>query len=496
MDVGDTNTESSLNITQPVGVTNQSANVTSAGVRSTFLFLFIVLSLIGNVSLIIAIASSDRLKHYVLNLFVLNISCALLCDTVLNMPLILGASIVGSWPIGEFMCQYNAFFLQLVDIAILLGLALVAVDRLVAARSPHIYPDQFSRLRTNLLICGTWILGVAFAFPLLVQAITSQYFNSRFLCSVANDTTFVYLVFVSLFCFILPIVFIFVAYIIIIRVGVKEKLRVRAMNTQMHYANDLFERPPLWEEMKSAKQAGIIQIAWCLLCGPYLLMAAIGQYENIPIIENSVNIDIDYSSGMQTAFVWMRLLFAVVFPFLTFVMRPEAWQDLKDVFTCNRDSTVAASPRNNTPVHIIQNKTVVHSVPTSAPPAESLPEKKQPLNNLGYQVPVLFATSNGLRLQIGNSFEENDVNSGDFFHADMFDTKSSSTTDFDSTMNSSNTAEFGLSGEVTHYHGNQNEKPNYNTYQQTKSAISKSEIKIERKTPTSPRKVRNKPSGI
>ncbi|XP_070541021.1 G-protein coupled receptor 26-like [Ptychodera flava] len=495
MDVNTQGDVMMVNSTQATIVNGTSA-VTSAGFRAFFLLVFIILSLIGNVGLVMTIGTSDRLKQYVMNLFLLNVGCVFVCDSVLNMPLILGSSIAGYWPMGNFMCRYNAFFVQIIDIEVMLGLGLLAMDRLVAAKSPHKYPEQFSRLRTNLLICATWIQATVIAFPLLVNGIDASYFNSRFLCSVANGSTLVYLVFTSVTCFVLPVFFIMVAYIIIIRVGVTEKLRVRALNTHLHYANDLLEQSPLWEEMRSAKFTGILQFLWCILYGPYLLMNAIGQYQNVPIIESSdIGLNLEYSSDMETAFTWMKLAFSCTVPFLTFFMRAEFREDLKFLLTCNRDAATGASPRNNTPVHIIQKKAVIH-VESPTP----VSEKKHPLKNFGYQVPVLFATANGLRLQIGNNYEENDVvrEERDCFNSELYGSKGSST-EYDSTMNSTRTAELGLTGELEEtmgHHGYRLQRQSMDDSEteriQTKSVLSKSEINIERKTPTSPRMTKYK----
>ena len=69
--------------------------------RATFLILFLLIGFVGNCVLVATIAQSGRLKNTTLNLFILSVASVNLLDSLLNIPLVLGASIAEEWTYGK-----------------------------------------------------------------------------------------------------------------------------------------------------------------------------------------------------------------------------------------------------------------------------------------------------------------------------------------------------------------------------------------------------------
>ncbi|XP_022101528.1 probable G-protein coupled receptor 63 [Acanthaster planci] len=388
--------------------TTPAVDSTVAVVAAFFMSLFALMALAGNLCCLIALARKNLEKTSVLYTFLSNICAVQLCDGVLTMPLVLGAAASGGWPYGEFMCQLSAFVLSLINVETMMALALLSLDRLLAVRWPNV-SSKMNRVKASLITGYAWVHGTAFTLVIVAGVIQADYLPDCYLCSVSSRTGYVYLVFFSLFCYIFPFIIIVSMYIVIIKVAVDEKPTVQNFNAEVSYANRLGRRSKLWRELRQAKTVGTLVILWCLFEGPYLALQTVYLYSNSEYPNSMDNV---FSTPVQTVFTWMRFCYAWIVPLVVLIGFPEVREELSSVCACHKSNMVDSGR---------QEILAQPGVRTSWA-SEASGSGRSSTQGRSFHVPILFATSGGLRLQIGNKQRENDVDKAeDFpqgFHAD------------------------------------------------------------------------------
>ncbi|XP_038070740.1 probable G-protein coupled receptor 63 [Patiria miniata] len=387
-------------------MTTTVADSAVAVAAAVFLSIFVLIALVGNVCCLIALTHKNLEKTFVLNTFLGNICAVQLCDSVLTMPLVIGAAASGYWPYGEFMCQLSAFVLNLINVETIIALALLALDRLLAVRWPNVY-SKMNRVKASLITGYAWLHGTAFTLVIVAGVITTEYLPDCYLCSVSSQTGTVYLVFFSLFCYILPLIIIVSMYVVIIKVAVDEKPTVQNFNAEVNYANRLGRRSKLWRELRQAKTVGALVILWCLFEGPYLAIQTVYLYGDSGYPSASDNV---FSTPVKTGFTWMRFCYAWIVPLVVFVGVPEVREQLSSTCACRKKNMVDSGR---------QEILAQPGVRTSWAPSDSSNSQPSTLGR-SFHVPVLFATSGGLRLQIGNKQRGNDVDKAEDFHQGFY----------------------------------------------------------------------------
>ena len=377
--------------TPPPSTTNNSnvlleTTVTHMAARTAFLAVFIIVGFVGNCVLLATITQSNRLKKSMLNLFVISAATVNLLDCVANMPLILGSTIIEKWDYGDFACRFNAFLILMTSIEMCLSLTLMALDRCVAVEDPSKYNKRLNISRANILIVYTWIHAIAFAFPLFFDIIKVKPFPARYLCSISENNPLLFISLTSLFGFTLPILFNIVFYIVIVRSGVKEKLKENQMKQRPIYADTTFDQQRIWVELNAAKYVGSIFILWCLLQGPYLLLNYIEEYRNSTEIRSGPVFK--YPWEVDFAFTWMKFSYPMFLPFITFFWRKEVWQKFKNLILCRKSIQINdASPKRSPAKRQNENGILVNT------------RKDHDTSKGRMDIPVIFATSKGLHVQ-------------------------------------------------------------------------------------------------
>lgn len=377
------------------------SNVTAA----VFLTVFILASITGNVT-IIASLRHKHFKNVAMYAFLSNLCVVMMCDTIVNMALVLGATVTGRWPYGDFMCQLSAFMLNMINVETVLALFVLVLDRLLATRWQVMYINNMNRAKANILAGITWLYATTFALSVLIgpESIYSGYFPHSYLCNVTSNTGITFLVILSFFCYICPILAILVMFVIIIKVGVEDKANVQALNNRTLYGFELSaSRSPLWDELRRSKAVAALFILWCVFQGPYLTLHSVYTFKNsdYPVIMMNF-----YPRLMEIIFAWMRFSYAYVAPLVIFSFWPEAREEPKSLF-CQKSNNTATSGGGRAfgVAHDILQKPGVRASWASSADESSVP------STLGraFQVPILLATANGLRLQVGRNQKDTDI---------------------------------------------------------------------------------------
>ncbi len=356
--------------------------------RATFMSAFIIIGFVGNSVLIATIAQSSRLRKSSLNLCVVSVAVVNLVDCIINMPLVLGSTISEKWDYGQFACQFNAFFVKLTSVAMLLGLTLMALDRMLAVLNPTQYKDRMTKPRISGFISFTWLQALVLSLPLITGTIPVQPFAARYLCSVGNSASLIYVAMTSLLGYIIPIFATLTFFCVIARIVIKEKLKERNSNSGQAYNVDEVGERKVWREISTSKYVLALFIIWLVFQGPYMLLNYVDQFKNSQeMTSTGANIlEFTYLWELDLSFAWMKFSYAIFLPIITFCWRKEIWQKFKNCILCRKSNLIKDASPHSTPNHRYSSE-------------DGQKEHRRQDSQTNGKVPVLFATENGLHFE-------------------------------------------------------------------------------------------------
>jgi len=150
----------------------------STGVRVTeslFMLLINFVSFTGNLLLGIAVIKNPNLRRTVPNMYIITLAVSDFLMSLLGIPFSVASLIVGKWPLNNFVCQLQGFWILLMCAVSLQTLALTAVNRYFRiVRSRTLYQKLFNMKTTKVTIVILWI--VAFFAPLPYVAARHEFF--------------------------------------------------------------------------------------------------------------------------------------------------------------------------------------------------------------------------------------------------------------------------------------------------------------------------------
>ena len=372
--------------------------------RSGFLCFFIVVGFLGNCLLLTTLIRSSRLRRKVIYLFVVYLAVINVVECLVNLPVVLGATVAEQWAYGDDVCRLNAFSIQLTSQALLLGLCMMACDRMLAVTNPVAYPSRLSISKAAILIVVCVCASCGLTVPILTPTIPVQPFAARYLCSVGSQAPFLYVILTSALGYMLPLLVILGTYVAVARVAIRSKLQQRNANPSQVYSNvGAAAEQQLWREISAAKYVLLLFVLWCMFQGPYMLLSFTEEFRNSDGIRISqAALEFTFPWEMSLAFTWMKFSYVTFLPVATFCCRKEVWQKFKNILLCRKSNLVNdASP---------------HDTPTSPRKTDSVDRKK--VDSLG-KVPVLFATENGLHFQTYSKSPTHEVSESQMYASDL-----------------------------------------------------------------------------
>ncbi|XP_072026068.1 G-protein coupled receptor 26-like [Amphiura filiformis] len=387
--------------------TMESANGVQNICAAVFIIIFIITSIVGNFT-IIASLRHGHFKRVALYSLLSNLCVSLLCDSVLNMSLILGATVAGGWPYGDFLCQMSAFLLNVLNIETLLSLMIIVFDRLLATKFHRYYLNHMNRAKANILSGLTWIYSTGFTLAILIgpDSVPSRSFPYSYLCNITSNTHLAYKITVLFFCYFLPFITIFAMFVIIVKIGLTEKAETQSLNNRTLYGFEVITRTPLSDELRKSKSVGALCTTWCLLQGPYLVLHTVYTFvtsEDQAIFGSEVVTF--YPPLLETTFAWMKFSYVTIAPIIIFISWSEAREELRNL-VCHKSNVVDSGRSSTSVAHdVLQKPGVRSSWASTTDESISVP------STIGraFQVPILLATADGLRLKVGKNNKETDI---------------------------------------------------------------------------------------
>ena len=388
--------------------TLEDVDEASTAPRMAFLALFIVVTLVGNTCMIIVILPNKKYRKVAMNLIIVNMAVLNVYDSLANMPVVFGSLTSPTWQFDKLLCQFNTFSMSLVIVETVLTIFVLIIDRFIAIKATsYLYKKLTGSFKVLFVIIYTWIQSVGFSLPFLIGAVPSKFQHELNLCTISDPSSLVFICFTSVFCFLVPTVIIFMLFLIMFKKAYKKRSAIRAKIAHQNYSAINNEQPELVKHIAMAKYAAVLFTAWFIFECPYIVTTYIKQFQYSEEIKNNPGVHaLDYSWLVDVTFLFVRFSFSSVLPVLTFLWRKDFWQTWKDTVLCRRNNSVTdvdtlsaavvtsnVEKKENMDDHILYNPSVRSK--------EKM--KVESSSALSFNIPVLFATSNGIHVETSDS---------------------------------------------------------------------------------------------
>lgn len=184
--------------------------------------LLILLTVFGNVMVVIAVMTSRALRAPQ-NLFLVSLACADILVATLVMPFSLANELMGYWYFGKVWCEIHLALDVLFCTSSIIHLCAISLDRYWSVTQAIVYNPRRTPQRIKCTICLVWILAAIISFlPLIpMKKDTSRKDNPT--CEVNEELW--YIIFSSTASFFAPCVIMVTVYVRIYQIA---KRRTRA----------------------------------------------------------------------------------------------------------------------------------------------------------------------------------------------------------------------------------------------------------------------------
>ncbi|XP_023664072.2 5-hydroxytryptamine receptor 4 [Paramormyrops kingsleyae] len=290
-------------------------------VLSVFLAAIIVLTVLGNLLVMVALCKDRQLRKKKTNYFIVSLAFADLLVALVVMPFAAIELTTGSWRYGKTCCLIRTSLDVLLTTASILHLCCIALDRYYAiCCQPLVYRNKMTPIRVALMLGGCWIIPSIISFLPILQSWNTigieDIIKERELSLAANETYCIFLVngpyalVCSAVAFYVPLGLMALAYQ---RIYVTAMAHARHIGT-LHRAGSAPEQQAgpdqqgtsrIKVETKAAKTLAVIMGCFCLCWAPFFLTNVVDPF-------------IHYSVPWQvwTAWLWLGYINSGLNPFL------------------------------------------------------------------------------------------------------------------------------------------------------------------------------------
>ncbi|XP_064623913.1 alpha-2Db adrenergic receptor-like [Lineus longissimus] len=175
-------------------------------IYSLILTLILLLSCIGNASVIVAIFSIRKLRQDLSNTFLINLSITDMANAILVMLSSLIAVSTDTLTVHTSWCKLQCGFNYCFIIVSMLTLAMISIDRYHAIKNALTFSEVITKKRIYLMIGYAWFQGLVFAVvPITLDWVQYDYWEIVCAIDWFHDTHTLYYVLVAfILCFAIP----------------------------------------------------------------------------------------------------------------------------------------------------------------------------------------------------------------------------------------------------------------------------------------------------
>lgn len=365
---------------------------TTTSPRITFLCFFILFGMIGNTCLIITICHSRRFRTTAFYIFIINLTVVNLCECLLNMTILMSSTIANTWTHGDIPCRLNAFFIHLVCIETLLSLTILTTDRMIAVKYREKYEHVISLARFSLLIIFSWVQSFAFSLPIAAGAVPVSVVEYINYCTVADRASVAYCAFLTILCYVSPLIVCICFFIVIVRTWYKERFAVRTLLAQNSYDENAKEEPRIRREILYSNLSATVCLSWLILEGPFVVTSVFKLFQNSVELEKISSGSLQYAWHVDLVLLFLKFSYVLVLPVAAFVWLKELRKELKDIVLCRKNNAVIDASMK-------KSKIVVQKLKNTGEEEKVKETHSHSKEQRVFQVPVLFATSHGVHIK-------------------------------------------------------------------------------------------------
>nr|ABX10972.1 type 2 serotonin receptor [Procambarus clarkii] len=187
--------------------------------------LVVLLTLFGNILLILAISWDRRLQNMT-NYFLLSLAVTDLMVASLVMPLSIVVLVLGRFPFSSELCLLWISLDVLFCTASIMHLCTLSVDRFLSLRYPMKFGRHKTRRRVVLKIVLVWCLSLAASLPLSLMYATDP--HSTIVDGVCQIPVSLFQIIGSVICFYIPLTIMLVTYTLTARLLSKKQMELQA----------------------------------------------------------------------------------------------------------------------------------------------------------------------------------------------------------------------------------------------------------------------------
>ena len=140
-----------------------SNNEVSEYVIASLTCLIIVVSLLGNLMVIVAVAKTKTLQR-MSTAWILSLAAADLGKAAICMPIFVVLLLSSDWSLSKDMCPVYHCFQMSLEVVSIFNLTAISIDRVFMITRPLTYQRTMNLTKIMVCICAVWTLGFLFGF--------------------------------------------------------------------------------------------------------------------------------------------------------------------------------------------------------------------------------------------------------------------------------------------------------------------------------------------
>lgn len=159
------------------GLNDYEMDLISTWVLTLVLVLLVLISVLGNLLVVIAVKTDKNLRK-LSNLFLVSLAIADLLVALFVMPFAIINDMTGKWPLGERECKIWISSDVMCSTASILSLCVISLDRYIRIKDPLQYTQWITRKSVPVILSIVWtISGLISFFPIMMDLHTTNEFS-------------------------------------------------------------------------------------------------------------------------------------------------------------------------------------------------------------------------------------------------------------------------------------------------------------------------------